>query len=184
MLFRQYDARKSARSREDISGAYQCFHPALVNCKRSVGRTAIEGIAWYTREVQRQPVPSGDDLYTMFNEERFHPFILMMDGVIDEKSRELKRVPIMAAAWGSWLDDAKAAADFWMSVAAGSKRTAQDAGTDLDVEIMRMREDKDKVNAHDLYEKCAKAWFAYGDGIRVNNFRVNTRRKGVTAIAS
>src|SRR5262245_24016806 len=41
MLFRQFDHQKSARSKEDISGAYQCFHEAIRACKRSRAKKAI-----------------------------------------------------------------------------------------------------------------------------------------------
>jgi hypothetical protein len=185
MLFRQFDARKSSRSKEDISGAYQCFHESLRNVHRGVARFAVEGVIWYRREVQEAPVPSGDDVYKLFNEERLHPFFLQMDATLrDGKANELKRVPVMAAAYGTWIDDAKQSAEFWRLAALGSKRTEEDAASDLDAEMLRLKETKEKVNARDLYAKCHKAWDAFGKHIRVGNFKVNTRTKGLPVIAA
>jgi hypothetical protein len=184
-LFRQFDARKSARSKEDISGAYQCFQEDLRGCSRSVLKVAVEGITWYRREVQEAPVKSGDDVYQLFDEKRLHPFFQMVDAVLkDGKSNELKRVPVMAIAYGTWLDDGKAAAEFWRLVALGSKRTEEDAASDLDNELIRIRDEKEKVGARDLYAKCAKAWDAYNNGIRVTNFKVNTKKKGLPVVGN
>jgi hypothetical protein len=182
-LFRQFDARQSARRPEDISGAYQCFQPALRDCHRGVLKTAVEGITWYRREVQGKPVASGYDIYKLFDEQRLHPFLLAMNDTLkDGKANELKRVPILAAAFGTSLDDHAQAVEFWRLTALGTKRNEEDAATDLDNEILRLRNDKEKVTAGDLYAKCAKAWDAFNNGIRVSNFRVNTKKKGLPPI--
>jgi hypothetical protein len=183
LLFRQFDSRKSSRTKEDISGAYQCFHEAIRGCKRSVAKLAVEGMAWFRREVQGIPVPSGDDLYNFFNDQRLHPFILMMDKLIDDKCRELKRVPVAAAVYGSWLSDAKRSEEFWRLTALGTKRNVADAAADLDEELSRIREEKERTRAGELYGKCAKAWSSYLDGGRVTNFKVNLK-KGLPDIAA
>jgi hypothetical protein len=182
-LFRQFDSRKSSRSKEDISGAYQCFHEPIRNCKRSAAKIAVEGVAWYRREIQGLPVQSGDDLYEMFNEARLYDFILLVDQLLDDKCRELKRVPVIAAIYGTWLDDAKRSADFWRLTALGSKRNIEDAAADLDAELTRIREEKEKAKAGELYCKCAKAWAAYIEGSRVGSFKINLK-KGLPAIAA
>lgn len=183
LLFRQFDARKSARSKEDISGAYQCFQPELRDCNRNVLKSAVEGVTWYRREVQAQPVKSGDDIYELFDEKRLHGFFRMIDEVLrGGKANELKRVPVLATAYGTWLDDAKQAAEFWRLTALGSNRNVGDAASDLDAELLRLRDDKEKINARDIYAKCAKAWMAYNDGIRVTSFKVNTKKKGLPSL--
>lgn len=185
MLFRQFDARKSARSKEDVSGAYQCFQPELRECLRGILKVAAEGVTWYRREWARVAVPSGDDVYSIFGEKRLHPFFLMVNDVLkDGKSNELKRVPIMATIFGTVLDDAKAAAEFWRLVALGGKRNEEDAAVDLSNELIRIREDKEKVSAHDLAAKCVKAWDAYSNGVRVTNFKVSTRTKGLPPLGN
>jgi hypothetical protein len=187
LLFRQFDSRKSSRTKEDISGAYQCFQEAIRRCDRRTAKLAVEGAAWYRREVQGIAVPSGDELYDLFNEERLHPFILMADRIIDDKCRELKRVPIAAAMYGTFLDDSKRAEEFWRLVALGSKRAVADAASDLDEELYRIKnvkECKEHVSSGDLYGKCAKGWAAYIDGTRVTNFKVNTKTKGLPVIAA
>jgi hypothetical protein len=183
LLFRQFDDRRSSRSKEDISGAYQCFHDGIRGCKRRAAKLAIEGAAWYRREVQGIGVPTGDELYTMFNEERLHPFVQMVDSTLDDKCRELQRVPIVAAMYGTWLADAKRSAEFWRLTALGTKRNVEDAAADLDTELTRIKEDKEKIKAAELYAKCIKAWPAYLDGARVANFRVNLK-KGLPDVAA
>jgi hypothetical protein len=183
LLFRQFDERKSARSKEDISGAYQCFQPDLVACNRSVLKVGAEGVTWYRREVQRQPVDSGDDVYKLFNEKRLHPFFLMINELLaGGKANELKRMPIMAATYGTWLEDARQSAEFWRFTSLGANRNVGDAAADLDDELLRIRKEKEIVNARDLYAKCAKAWAAFGDNSRVTNFKVNTKKKDLPSL--
>jgi hypothetical protein len=183
VLFRQFDARQSSRTKEDISGAYQCFNEAIRGCKRRVAKLAIDGAAWYKREIQGLPVPTGDDVYSLFNETRLHPFVLLLDSALDNRCRELFRVPIAAAAYGTWLDDARRSAEFWRFAALGTRRNVEDAAADLDTELTRIRDSKEKAKPGELYAKCAKAWQAYVDGTRVASFRVNIR-KGLPVIAA
>ena len=194
MLFRQFNARKSARSKEDISGAYQCFQPELRACNRSVLMRAAEGVVWFRREVQqygdkrRHPenpdaVPIGDDVYMIFNQKSLHGFFRMVNEVLKSgKANELKQVPVLAAAYGTYLDDAKQAGDFWRFTAMGNNRNVGDAASDLDAELLRMRDDKEKVSARDRYAKCVKAWHAFNDGIRCTSFKVNTKTKGLPSL--
>jgi hypothetical protein len=183
LLFRQFDSRKSARTKEDIAGAYQCFNEAIRQCKRRAAKLAVEGVAWYRREIQGMPVPSGDDLYSLFNQVTLHPFVKLVDGLLDDKCRELQRVSIVAAMYGTHLDDAARAADFWRLTAMGTKRNAQDAASQLDGELARIREDREKVKAGELYGKCALAWAAHLDGTLVRNFKINLK-KGLPVIAA
>jgi hypothetical protein len=180
MLFRQFDARKSARSKEDISGAYQCLHEALAKCNRNILKAAADGVTWYRRVVEEAAIRSGDDVYTIFNETRLHPFFLLADRVLgDGKSNELKPMPVLATMYGTWLMDAKVAEEFWPLVAMGQNRNAADAAADLDAELIRIRDEQEKVSARDRYAKCVKAWHAFNDDIRVSNFKVNTKKKGL-----
>jgi hypothetical protein len=186
-LFRQFDARKSARSTEDISGAYQCFQPALVNCNRGILMKGVQGITWYRREVQKRHVHTGDDIYVLFDDSRLHPFFLMTHDILkDGKSNELKQVPVLAAAYGTWLQDAKGAAEFWRLTAQGTNRNGADAAMDLEAELIRLRDReeraKEKPNQAQIYAKCARAWLAYVDGSRVSNFKVNTKLKGLPSL--
>lgn len=176
-LFRQFDARKSARSKEDVSGAYQCFQPELRECVRAILKTAAEGVTFFRREWMGRAVSSGDDVYSIFTEKRLHPFFLMVNDLLkDGKSNELKRVPVMAVIYGTALDDEKTAAEFWRLVALGTKRNEEDAATDLSNELTRIRKDREKVNAFDLAARCVKAWDAYNNGVRVSNFKVNIKK--------
>lgn len=188
LLFRQFDCRKSARSKDDVAGAYQCFQEGIRDCKRSSAKIAIEGVNWANRRFREDlPILSGDDVYGLFNDDRLHPFIRMIDGILDSKCRELKRVAIMAAAYGTWLEDARRAEEFWKLVACGSQKgAAESAAADLDDELVSIAtaKTKAKVSDADIYAMCAKAWVVYLDGGRVSSFKVNTKAKGLQPIAA
>jgi hypothetical protein len=182
-LFRQFDARKSARSKEDISGAYQCFQPDLRECSRNILKSAVDGVIWYRREVTKEPIPNGDDVYQLFDEKRLHPYFLMVNELLKNgKSNELKRTPILATWFGTTEENLKEAREFWLMVSLGSNRNAMDAASDLAIELVRLKDEKETASARDYFAKCAKAWLAHRDGIRVTNFKVNTRTKGLPSL--
>ena len=64
----------------------------------------------------------------------------------------------------------------------GNLRNENDAAADLDVELIRIKDEKEQVSARDRYAKCAKAWHAFNDSIRVTNFKVNTKTKGLPSL--
>jgi hypothetical protein len=66
LLFRQFDNRKSGRTPVDVSGAYQGLYDGLKDVPRGAAKIAVEGAAWYQRQVEGLPAPSGDDVYTLF----------------------------------------------------------------------------------------------------------------------
>jgi hypothetical protein len=182
-LFRQFDARRSARSKQDISGAYQCLQTDLRECNRNILKSAMDGVIWYQRNVQQMPVPSGDDIYRMFNDQRLHPFLLMINEILKNgKSNELKKVPILATVYGTTLQNLRDAEEFWREVSLGTNRNAMDAASDLAGELFRIKDEKESVSARDIYAKCAKAWHAHLEGTRVNNFKVNTKKKGLPSL--
>lgn len=177
LLFRQLDSRMSVRTVEDISGAYQCFHPELKECKRSTLMTAAKGVNWYRREVESTRYQTGDEVFTLFDEKRLHPFFIMVDDIMKNgKSKELNQIPVMAAIYGTWLDDSRVADEFWKLVSLGTNRSVEDAASDLDEELTQIPADKSDTRPGVKYAKCAKAWHAYGDGIRVKSFKVNTTK--------
>ena len=182
MLFRQFDARESARSREAIAHAYQGFQLDLKECNPNIIKSAAVGVAWYRKNVLKDDVPSGDDIFQVVNESRLHPFFLMANGILGNgKSPELMTAPIMGAMFGSWLLNPGRAGEFWRGVALGSLSEKQDASTDLDSELLRISKDHEKVKPLDRYAKCVRAWHAFADGTRVTTkgFEITGKKKGI-----
>ena len=139
MLFRQFDARESARSREAIAHAYQGFQPDLSECNPNIIKSAAVGVGWYRKNVLKDDVPPGDDVFQVVNETRLHPFFLMANGILGNgKSPELMTSPVMGAWFGSWLINPGRAGEFWRGVATGTLSEKPDASTDLDVELGRI----------------------------------------------
>ena len=66
LLFRQFDSRKSGRTPTDVSGAYQGLYTDLAGVARGAAKLAVEGVAWYDKNVEGLPAPKGDDVYTLF----------------------------------------------------------------------------------------------------------------------
>ena len=60
LLFRQFDARKSGRTPTDVSGAYQGLYTDLASVPRGAAKLAVEGVAWYDKNVEGLPAPKGD----------------------------------------------------------------------------------------------------------------------------
>jgi hypothetical protein len=98
------------------------------------------------------------------------------------KSNELKRVPILATWFGTTLQNEREAKEFWRQVSLGENRNTMDAASDLSIELVRIRDEKESVSARDFYAKCAKAWLAHDEGTRVSNFKVNTKKKGLPSL--
>src|SRR5262249_52168104 len=57
LLFRQFDYRKGGRTPTDVSGAYQGLYPDLVSVLRGDAKLAVEGVAWYDRNIEGLPAP-------------------------------------------------------------------------------------------------------------------------------
>jgi hypothetical protein len=56
VLFRQFDARFSARSAQDVAGAYQGLVESLKGVGKRKAKFGIEGVAWYLRAIEGLPV--------------------------------------------------------------------------------------------------------------------------------
>lgn len=176
LLFRQFDPRLGARTKTDISGAYQGLHPDLRSCDRGNAQKVVEAVNWYRRVIEELPVPSGDDVYQTFNNRSIHGFILLADKFLSRTTQELKRKAVLAAAYGSWLEDAKTAEQFWPLVALGSNRNREDAAMQLDMELIRLKDERVKTKDIEYFAMCHRAWECFKEGVPVTSFKVNTKK--------
>jgi hypothetical protein len=164
-VFRQYDSRRSSRSAGDIAGAYQGIEDDLFGVPRPIGKLAVEGVAWWRKHVERVPVPKGDNVFELFAEEGLHTFIRWIGDLIDSKTPELRKVPVVAAMFATFEVNEEAARQFWREVAKGGREFEDHWPTTvLDLRLKSAVEDKERaraMKAGDYYHDCVFAWNAF-----------------------
>src|SRR5262245_51739822 len=186
-LFRQFDARFSQRSKQDISGAYQGLVRELADIPRKKAKLGLDGIAWFERAVEKVPVPSGDELYTLYFRAQFHPFLRWLDSILSVKTPELNYASIVGAMYATFLKSESGSQEFWSRVARPQELSDDsDARSVLSQELVKIREDRGKVEKTppgELYAKCIKAWAAFRAGEQIRSLNVNVK-KGFPPIAA
>jgi len=185
-LFRQFDARFSGRSKQDVSGAYQGLVRELAEIPRQKAKLGLEGVAWYERSVEKLPVPAGDELYAHFFRAQYHPFLRWIDKILTSKTKELWRPPIVGAMYHTFITSESGAQEFWVHVAKQDLPDDSDPRQFLDQELQRIKDDGakgDRVAPAEFYAKCIKAWNAFRAGEKIRSLNVNTK-KGLPPIAA
>jgi hypothetical protein len=186
LLFRQFDSRKSGRTPNDVSGAYQGLYPDLADVSRSAAKLAVEGTAWYRKKVEGLPAPSGDDIYTLFGEKPLHEFIRWVGDVFSIKTPELRRQTIVAAMFGTFDSNEAEARKFWKEVSRGGVEFEENHPTTiLDTFLKSIIEDKKKLELKQphFYQASVYAWNAYREGKTISNVKYDTK-KGLYAVAA
>lgn len=186
ILFRQFDARFSGRSKQDIAGAYQGLVKALEGVSRRKGKLGIEGIGWYRRSIEGLPVPSGDDLYQEFMTPGHHAFLRWLDKILSIKTPELERAPVIGAMYATFIANETEAQNFWPHVAKSDLVDDTDPRAVLSTELVDFKTNRKKQETPtpaEFYAKCVKAWNAFRSGDKVRSLNVNTK-KGLPEIAA
>lgn len=170
VLFRQFDSRKSSRSPADISGACQGLYPDLNEVPRDIGKLSVEGIAFYEK-LKGLRSAMGDDQYTLFDNALHHPFIRWMGELHSIKTPEMKRVPVAAAMYATFITNELEARKFWAQVARGGVDFEENApSTILDLWLKECAKRRDKsedlkdIKQGNYYQGCIFAWNAFRDG--------------------
>jgi hypothetical protein len=192
LLFRQFDDRKSGRTVGDVAGAYQGLVPELHGVAKDTAKLGIEGVAWYSREVEGIGMPPGDAVYDLLQRPVYHGFLCWLGGLFDVKTPEMRRLPVVAAIYGTWIKSESAAKEFWHQVARGGIEFEEEApSTVLDAWLKRVKElstaDRAKagllgLKPADFFNGCIWAWNAYRAEKPIKEVRHDTR-KGLTLIA-
>jgi hypothetical protein len=161
VLFKQFDSRHSARSLGDISGAYQSVVPALAGLSKGAARKAIEAVSWFERKIVGTPVPSGDDVYDLFFQAAYHPFINMACSIVSIKTPEFN-TQVLAAMFGTHETSPTESESFWKAVALQGDGNAEDhPATVLDTWLLDAREAEQKPSQMEVYRACVIAWNRY-----------------------
>jgi hypothetical protein len=177
-LFRQWDDRKSGRSTADVAGAYQGLVEALNDVPRKIGKEAIDGVAWYTANVEGLPTARGDDRYGLFNDPGLHPFIKWIADLFSSKTPELAKPSVIAAIYGTFTKNSDEAKAFWNEVARmGDQYNDSAASTVLDAWLRQNHEDHNPdVKPANLYQGCIFAWNAHRQGKTLASIKYDARK--------
>jgi hypothetical protein len=161
LLFRQFDSRKSARSTADISGAYQMIVPELRNAGRIAARKAIEGVAWFDNRIIGANTPTGDDVFVLFNQPKYHDYIHMVDRIYSAKTPEFT-LPVLGAIYGTFEKSASEAETFWTDVSkGGGSHDERHPSTVLDAWLLAAKGADKKPKPMEVYRACVITWNAF-----------------------
>jgi hypothetical protein len=176
-LFRQFDARMSNRTKSDIAGAYQLMNKNLMKLKPRFAKLSVEGIGWWRRQLEGLPVPPGDGVYEIFQEENEHPFLEWNNGILTMKTPELCNRAIVAAMYESYMADKTDAKKFWALVAqGGGYDNANHPATILDDWLKALKERGQNTKPGTLYQGCMYAWNAFRQEKSIPTIKSDSRR--------
>jgi len=179
LLFRQFDERKSSRSTADVSGAYQMLQEGLRDVPRNSAKLGVEGACWYRRAVEKQPVPSGDAQYALFNESGLHGFIKWVGEVFTIKTPEMRRVQIVSAMYATFIKNDVEARKFWQLVASGGHEYEEThpASTLSAWYVKAKQKDlKQPPKPADYYQGAILCWNAFRDERTIATIRIETKK--------
>lgn len=179
LLFRQIDSRQSARTVDDIAGAYQGLRPDLVDVPRFAARKAIEGYVWYQGNKVGNQTPSGDDRFTLLLEPALHPFIQMTGRTLSVKTPEFT-TPVVGAMYGAFERNAHDAEKFYDDVAKqGGGNDETHPAAVLDAWLVQAREQReDKPKEQEVYYACAYGWNAFRNHKVLDRIPKYNKKKG------
>ncbi|KKN81086.1 hypothetical protein LCGC14_0323050 [marine sediment metagenome] len=185
LLFRTFDSRNSARSALDVSGAYQGLSE-VADVDRRLAKMALTGIAWFSKTIDKQALPSGDDLFDLFSNADYKEFIVFYGQVCSPrtKTQELQTAPVVAAMYGTFLRNEEQARVFWPAVALNNAADDSDPAQLLSTQLVEVRESLDvRWGPKTYYAKCIKAWNAFLGGKQINSLKVNTKKELIGILA-
>jgi hypothetical protein len=185
-LFRQFDDRKSSRSPGDVAGAHQGLYEEVRGVDKTAAKLAVEGVAWFIRVVEGAPnrgeVPlSGDGQYGLFGDEDLYPFVNFVGDLFSVKTKELKRVPVVAAMYAAFIHNAPETRAFYDKVARGGVEFDDTApATVLDRWLVEATAQearaKLKLKPGNFYQGCIYAWNAYREEKPIKDIRSDSKK--------
>jgi hypothetical protein len=179
MLFRQFDPKGSARSAADVAGAYQGLEEDLAGIDKTVAKLSIEGVAWWRKEVEGLPPLAEYDVYTLFHNASYHPFLHWVHSLFGMKTPELRRKEILAAMFATWSVNQEDTKIFWDLVARGGMANDDDAPANrLDKWFENQKDKKLKVDAKPAhyYQASIFCWNAWRRDERVKTVKYDTSK--------
>jgi hypothetical protein len=180
-LFRQFDDRRSSRSSADVAGAYQCSHDELRDLMRPLAKNAVDGVAWWRRNIEGTGAPDGDNVYDLFGESGLFEFIKWGNHLLTEtKAGELKSPAVAAAMYATFIANKAAAQTFWHDVASGGADDKSAPATMLSRWLIEQKEPKRnryfRMKPGNFYQACIHAWNAYREEKALMSIKSDTKK--------
>jgi hypothetical protein len=170
----------SIRSKGDIAGSYQGMEANLRGVPRDAAKIAVDGIAWHLGRRVGLPVPRGVEVYDLFHEAQYAPFIIWIGNTLTMKTPELKKAPVVGAIYATWERDPDTAKTFWQEVARGGEEFSDKAPSSaLDRWLQETKVKKRRVQITDaqLYQGCLHAWNAMRTGkTSIENIKFDVKK--------
>jgi hypothetical protein len=180
LLFRQVDARQSQRSAKDVSGAYQGLHEDLAGIHKPLAKMAVDGAAWYIKNVLGLPVGYGDDVYRLFNKDEVRDFTHHVSDIFGTKADEMMRTPIIAAIYGTFDLCGANSKPYWIEVAAGGPEFDIDDTSPSGRLSDWLRTDAEQstrvIKPGEYYQGAIFAWNAHREGKKIKKIKFNATR--------
>lgn len=180
-LFMQFDDRKSGRSSGDVAGAFQGLFPELENIDRGAAKLAIDGVVWWKRTINGDPVPGGDANYSLFRNDHLHGFIRWVAEVFSIKTPEMKKIPVVAAMYAAFIANEEAARLFWGQVARGGVEYEDNAPSTVLDNWLKASAEKEKRQTVNLkpgnfYQGCIFCWNAFRKETSIKEVKFDTKK--------
>jgi hypothetical protein len=180
-LFRQFDARESARTPLDVAGAYQHAHPELAAIPNAIAKRGIEGIAWYVRWIEGIPTGKGDDRYKLFRRAEYYDFLQWLATLLDMKTPEMRKMEVIAAMYATELvaSGNNESHLFWEEVGRGGRQWEEQHPTTVLDKWLKSCHDGtcgDQMKAAYHYQGCIFAWNAYREDRTIKDIRFLTTK--------
>jgi hypothetical protein len=176
-LFRRFDNRKSSRTSEDVSGAYQGLIPELREVSKKVAKLGVEAINWYLRTIEGAPYGTGDDQYELFNKPAYYGFLQWLNLVFSIKTPEFQRRQVVSAMYATFIANETEARKFWDLVARGGEQFDDTAAsTVLDNWLKRAKEGELELTPGELYQGCIFGWNGHREGKPIKDIKHDTKK--------
>jgi len=184
LLFRQFDDRKSGRQPIDVSGAYQGLYEPLRGINKQLTKRGVEAVAWWRKQIEKAPAPSGDDVYSLMGETGLHDFLRWLPTIFNVKTKEMEVTAVVAAMYATYNASTTGAHEFWSAVARNGISYDDNAPATVLDEWLKKLATKVPANADlistvgaaQYYQGCIYAWNAYRKNMSLHDIRHDTTK--------
>ncbi len=169
-LYSTFDTRISARTTGDINRIYAAVCPELDEVSpRSVNLT-ITGVTYYLWGDDGTRHPAEDRARLIVSNTEFAQWLDNLCGHGDAAEvKHIKRGPVAAAMYATWLKSKKAATEFWEAVRDASAAKNDDPSRKLEKllrasHVRGVSRTAKVLSSKEMYSRCIQAWNAFRKG--------------------
>jgi len=203
-LFWQIDSQLTMRSKLDIAGAYVGLSERLKDLTPSGAKAALEGIRWHEVKIEGTMMPSGEEMYTLFNNEAYHPFIRWYAQTNLANMKPVNKRPAVGAMYAQFEESETQTKEFWSQYLTGEAvitdspvgrlrdlLDSHNAGAASSANCIKQGKSKspkstlvgDMLTPDQLYSFCNIAWNCFVSGEQtVQTFRLPSSGKRVAPL--